>query len=130
MGVIIRVEPDGCQVVLLRHLLSLSSSSAKLENSPNHSWRIDVLSLSGSFLSYPIYLHCELCLQILKGNPERPEVITVKQRDMRKKMFDKRANAADGDMNMISLKDIVRVRDGPLKVNRGIATPVLFIPHI
>lgn len=55
-------------------------------------------------------------MQILKGNAERPELLTVKPRDIRKKIFDRKVNAQDRDMNVVSMKDIVRVLEGPFKV--------------
>ena len=54
--------------------------------------------------------------QILKAVPERPEIITVKLRDMRQKVFDRHSSTHDHYMNTISLKDIVRVLEGPFKV--------------
>ena len=55
-------------------------------------------------------------MQILKGNAERPELLTVKPRDIRKKIFDRKVNAQDREMNVVSMKDIVRVLEGPFKV--------------
>lgn len=55
-------------------------------------------------------------LQILKGNPERIELLMVKPRDIRRKVFDRKVNTQDRDMNVISLKDVVRVLDGQFKV--------------
>ncbi|CAM6125018.1 unnamed protein product [Calypogeia fissa] len=57
--------------------------------------------------------------QILKGIPDRAEVVSVKQRDMRKKIFDRNVNAHDRDGNVISLRDIVRVVEGPYKGRQG-----------
>ena len=55
--------------------------------------------------------------QILKGAPDRTELVTVKPRDIRRKVFDKKVSAQDRDMNVVSMKDIVRVLDGHYKVN-------------
>ncbi|KAH7297506.1 hypothetical protein KP509_26G072300 [Ceratopteris richardii] len=69
--------------------------------------------------------------QILKAVPERPEIITVKLRDMRKKVFDRNSSTQDHYMNAIALKDIVRVLEGPYKGKQGpvehIFRNVLFI---
>lgn len=56
--------------------------------------------------------------QILKGNPERTELLVVKPRDIRRKIFDRKVSGQDRDMNAISMKDIVRVVDGHYKVNQ------------
>lgn len=69
--------------------------------------------------------------QILKAVPERPEIITVKLRDMRKKVFDRNSRTQDHFMNEIALKDIVRVLEGPFKGKQGpvehIIRNILFI---
>ncbi|KAG0615572.1 hypothetical protein M758_5G052200 [Ceratodon purpureus] len=57
--------------------------------------------------------------QILKGNPERTELVTVKPRDIRRKVFDKKVSTQDRDMNVVSMKDIVRVLDGHYKGKQG-----------
>jgi transcription elongation factor SPT5 len=54
--------------------------------------------------------------QILKGTPERAEVVPVKPRDIRRKVFDKNLRSQDRDMNVVSSKDIVRVSEGLYKV--------------
>lgn len=54
--------------------------------------------------------------QVLKGIPDRAEVMTVKHRDMRRKIYDRNVNAQDRDGNVVSLTDIVRVVEGPYKV--------------
>jgi transcription elongation factor SPT5 len=55
-------------------------------------------------------------LQILKGTPERAEVVPVKPRDIRRKLFEKNLRSQDRDMNVVSIKDIVRVSEGHYKV--------------
>jgi transcription elongation factor SPT5 len=57
--------------------------------------------------------------QILKGTPDRTEVVSVKQRDIRRKIYDRNVIANDRDTNVISLKDIVRVVEGPFKGRQG-----------
>jgi transcription elongation factor SPT5 len=58
-------------------------------------------------------------LQILKGTPERAEVVPVKPRDIRRKLFDKNLRSQDRDMNVVSIKDIVRVSEGHYKGKEG-----------
>ncbi len=55
-------------------------------------------------------------MQILKGTPERAEVVPVKPRDIRRKLFEKNLRSQDRDMNIVSIKDIVRVSEGHYKV--------------
>lgn len=56
-----------------------------------------------------------LSLQVLKGVPDRPEVALVKLREIKYKI-DRRHNAQDRSKNTISVKDIVRILEGPCKV--------------
>ncbi|KAJ3695944.1 hypothetical protein LUZ60_001321 [Juncus effusus] len=56
--------------------------------------------------------------QVLKGVPDRPEVVLVKLREIKSKL-DRRTNAKDRSNNLISSKDIVRVIEGPLKGKQG-----------
>jgi transcription elongation factor SPT5 len=42
----------------------------------------------------------------------------VKPREIRKKILDRKISAQDRDMNVISVKDIVRVLDGHYKVTQ------------
>ncbi|PIA35445.1 hypothetical protein AQUCO_03500068v1 [Aquilegia coerulea] len=68
--------------------------------------------------------------QVLKGNTERPEVAVVKLREIKSKL-DKRNSAEDRDKNIISVKDSVRIVEGPCKGKQGpvehIYRRVLFI---
>ncbi|CAK9231171.1 unnamed protein product [Sphagnum troendelagicum] len=57
--------------------------------------------------------------QILKGTPERAEVVPVKPRDIRRKLFEKNLRSQDRDMNVVSIKDIVRVSEGHYKGKEG-----------
>ncbi|BBN10641.1 transcription elongation factor SPT5 [Marchantia polymorpha subsp. ruderalis] len=87
----------------------------------------DLVLLDQSTVGVIVRVEKDSC-QVLKGTPERAEVVTVKLRDMRKKLFDRNTNAQDRDSNVVSLKDIVRVVEGPFKgregpvehINRGI----------
>lgn len=54
--------------------------------------------------------------QVLKGVPERPEVALVKLREIKHKI-DRRANAQDRFSNQVSLKDVVKILEGPFKVS-------------
>ncbi|XP_057873734.1 putative transcription elongation factor SPT5 homolog 1 [Cryptomeria japonica] len=57
--------------------------------------------------------------QVLKGVPERAETVTVKLRDIRKKLFDRNFKAQDQYMNTVSLKDVIRILEGPFKGKQG-----------
>lgn len=52
---------------------------------------------------------------MLKGVPDRPEVVLVKLREIKSKI-ERRANAQDRSRNIVSSKDVVRVLEGPCKV--------------
>lgn len=54
-------------------------------------------------------------LQVLKGVPERPEVALIKLREIKCKI-DKKLSVQDCFKNTISVKDVVRVVEGPSKV--------------
>ncbi|KAK1281423.1 hypothetical protein QJS04_geneDACA004957 [Acorus gramineus] len=56
--------------------------------------------------------------QVLKGIPERPEVVLVKLREIKSKI-ERRVNAQDRNMNVVSTKDVVRVVEGPCKGKQG-----------
>jgi len=43
-------------------------------------------------------------------------VVPVKPRDIRRKLFEKNLRSQDRDMNVVSIKDIVRVSEGHYKV--------------
>lgn len=56
--------------------------------------------------------------QVLKGVPDRPEVMLVKLREIKSKI-ERRTNAQDKSKNVVSMKDIVRVLEGPCKGKQG-----------
>ncbi|ERN01275.1 hypothetical protein AMTR_s00002p00250180 [Amborella trichopoda] len=56
--------------------------------------------------------------QVLKGVPERAEAVLVKLREIRNKIERKRS-AQDRYGSTVSLKDIVRIHDGPCKGKQG-----------
>lgn len=68
--------------------------------------------------------------QVLKGNTERPEVAVIKLREIKTKL-DRKNNAQDRAKNTISVKDLVRIVEGPCKGKQGpvehIYRGVLFI---
>lgn len=53
--------------------------------------------------------------QVLKGMPDRPVVALVRLREIKYKI-DKKVSAHDKLKNIISVKDVVKVLDGPWKV--------------
>uniref|UniRef100_A0A0C9RJB2 Transcription elongation factor SPT5 n=1 Tax=Wollemia nobilis TaxID=56998 RepID=A0A0C9RJB2_9CONI len=57
--------------------------------------------------------------QVLKGVPERSEVVSAKLRDIRKKLFDRNFKAQDQYMNTVTLKDVIRILEGPFKGKQG-----------
>ncbi|WOK96147.1 hypothetical protein Cni_G04854 [Canna indica] len=52
--------------------------------------------------------------QVLKGVPDRPEVVLVKLREVKCKI-ERRSNAKDRSNNIVSIKDVVRVVEGPCR---------------
>lgn len=52
---------------------------------------------------------------MLKGVPDRPEVSLIKLREIKCKI-DKKINVQDRHRNTISVKDVVRILEGPCKV--------------
>lgn len=53
--------------------------------------------------------------QVLKGVPDRPEVALVKLREIKYKI-EKKSNVQDKNKNTVSVKDVVRILEGPCKV--------------
>ncbi|RYR06398.1 hypothetical protein Ahy_B06g086131 isoform A [Arachis hypogaea] len=56
--------------------------------------------------------------QVLKGTADRPEVALVKLREIKCKI-EKKINAQDNAMNTVSVKDVVRVVEGPCHGKSG-----------
>jgi transcription elongation factor SPT5 len=56
-----------------------------------------------------------LLLQVLKGVTERAEVALVRLREIKCKI-EKKTNVQDRYKNTVSVKDVVRIIDGPCKV--------------
>ncbi|KAL6861846.1 hypothetical protein ACP4OV_017546 [Aristida adscensionis] len=70
-------------------------------------------------LSFGVIIRVETeAFQVLKGVPDRPEVVLVKLREIKSKI-DRRASAKDRSNNIISTKDVVRVVEGALKGKQG-----------
>ncbi|KAK8916043.1 hypothetical protein KSP39_PZI023264 [Platanthera zijinensis] len=77
----------------------------------------DLVLLNNKLFGVVIRVESE-AFQVLKGVPDRPEVMLVKLREINSKI-DKRVNAQDSRKNIISVKDIVRVLEGPCKGKQG-----------
>ncbi|CAN6198378.1 unnamed protein product [Urochloa humidicola] len=70
-------------------------------------------------LSFGVIIRVEAeAFQVLKGVPDRPEVVLVKLREIKSKI-DRRASAKDRSNNIISTKDVVRVVEGACKGKQG-----------
>ncbi|KAK3131898.1 hypothetical protein QOZ80_6AG0513120 [Eleusine coracana subsp. coracana] len=70
-------------------------------------------------LSFGVIIRVETeAFQVLKGVPDRPEVVLVKLREIKSKI-DRRASAKDRSNNIISAKDVVRVVEGACKGKQG-----------
>uniref|UniRef100_A0A0D3GE20 Transcription elongation factor SPT5 n=1 Tax=Oryza barthii TaxID=65489 RepID=A0A0D3GE20_9ORYZ len=70
-------------------------------------------------LSFGVIIRVETeAFQVLKGVPDRPEVVLVKLREIKSKI-DRRTSAKDRSNNMISSKDVVRVVEGACKGKQG-----------
>ncbi|KAG8077061.1 hypothetical protein GUJ93_ZPchr0006g45722 [Zizania palustris] len=70
-------------------------------------------------LSFGVIIRVETeAFQVLKGAPDRPEVVLVKLREIKSKI-DRRTSAKDRSNNMISAKDVVRVVEGSCKGKQG-----------
>nr|CAB3469931.1 unnamed protein product [Digitaria exilis] len=66
-------------------------------------------------LSFGVIIRVETeAFQVLKGVPDRPEVVLVKLREIKSKI-DRRTSAKDRSNNIISSKDVVRVVEGACK---------------
>ncbi|KAG0463072.1 hypothetical protein HPP92_021548 [Vanilla planifolia] len=70
-------------------------------------------------MSFGVIIRVESeAFQVLKGVPDRPEVSLVKLREIKSKI-ERRASAQDSRKNIVSVKDIVRVLEGPCKGKQG-----------
>ncbi|AQK83095.1 Putative transcription elongation factor SPT5 homolog 1 [Zea mays] len=66
-------------------------------------------------LSFGVIIRVEAeAFQVLKGVPDRPEVVLVKLREIKSKI-DRRSSAKDRSNNIISAKDVIRVVEGACK---------------
>ncbi|KAJ0262063.1 putative transcription elongation factor SPT5 2 [Hirschfeldia incana] len=82
----------------------------------------DLVLLSNLSFGVIIKLDSE-AIQVLKGVPGRPEIAIVKHGEIKYKI-DKRINVKDRYKNSITVKDVVRVTEGPSKGKQG---PVMHI---
>ncbi|XP_057490454.1 putative transcription elongation factor SPT5 homolog 1 isoform X2 [Actinidia eriantha] len=70
-------------------------------------------------LSFGVIIRVESeAFQVLKGVPERPEVALVRLREIKSKV-DRRTFAQDRSKNTVSVKDVVRILEGPCKGKQG-----------
>ncbi|KAK9106284.1 hypothetical protein Syun_022295 [Stephania yunnanensis] len=82
-------------------------------------------------MSFGVIIRVESeAFQVLKGVPDRPEVALVKLREIKSKI-ERKTNAQDRSRNVVSVKDVVRIMEGPCKGKQGpvehIFRGVLFI---
>lgn len=79
---------------------------------------LEIISSVKYYCLLLVVLHCLTSgayFQVLKGIPDKPEVVLVKLREIKNKI-ERRTNAQDRYRNTVSMKDIVRVLEGPSKV--------------
>ncbi|CAJ1974319.1 unnamed protein product [Sphenostylis stenocarpa] len=70
-------------------------------------------------MSFGVIIRVESeAFQVLKGIPDRPEVVLVKLREIKCKI-DKKTSVQDRFKNTVSAKDVVRIVDGPCKGKQG-----------
>ncbi|KAF8377116.1 hypothetical protein HHK36_030489 [Tetracentron sinense] len=70
-------------------------------------------------MSFGVIIRVESeAFQVLKGVPERPEVVLVKLREIKSKI-ERKSNAQDQSKNTVSVKDVVRILEGPCKGKLG-----------
>ncbi|KAA8546512.1 hypothetical protein F0562_002749 [Nyssa sinensis] len=70
-------------------------------------------------MTFGVIIHVESeAFQVLKGVPERSEVVLVRLREIKYKL-EKKTYAQDWSKNTVSVKDIVRILEGPCKGKQG-----------
>eukprot|EP00252_Welwitschia_mirabilis_P027077 TRINITY_DN9158_c0_g1_i3.p1 TRINITY_DN9158_c0_g1~~TRINITY_DN9158_c0_g1_i3.p1 ORF type:complete len:1022 (-),score=279.00 TRINITY_DN9158_c0_g1_i3:488-3553(-) len=77
----------------------------------------DLVDLDHSF-GVIVRVESDAC-QVLKGIPDRQQTVTVKLREIRRKLFDRNYKVHDQYMNTLALKDVIRIVDGPFKGKQG-----------
>ncbi|KAL4332541.1 hypothetical protein GQ457_07G022580 [Hibiscus cannabinus] len=77
----------------------------------------DLVLLDNNSFGVVIRVESE-AFQVLKGVPERPEVSLVKLREIKCKL-EKKFNVQDKYRNIVSVKDVVRILEGPCKGKQG-----------
>ncbi|KAI3926533.1 hypothetical protein MKX01_011429 [Papaver californicum] len=78
----------------------------------------DVVMLGDMSVGVIIRLEGE-SLQVLKGDPDRPVVAVVKLREIKYKI-EKRSTAQDCSNNTVSVKDVVKILNGPCQGKQGL----------
>ncbi|THU57844.1 hypothetical protein C4D60_Mb03t07870 [Musa balbisiana] len=70
-------------------------------------------------MSFGVIIRVETeAFQVLKGVADRPEIVLVKLREIKCKI-ERRSNAKDRSNNIVSIKDVVRVVEGPWRGKQG-----------
>ncbi|KAG6521396.1 hypothetical protein ZIOFF_018513 [Zingiber officinale] len=70
-------------------------------------------------MSFGVIIRLETeAFQVLKGVADKPEVVLVKFREIKSKI-ERRTTAKDRSNNIIAIKDVVRVVEGPFSGKRG-----------
>ncbi|KAK7410664.1 hypothetical protein VNO78_01632 [Psophocarpus tetragonolobus] len=77
----------------------------------------DLVLLDNNTFGVIIHVDSE-AFQVLKGIPDRPEVVLVKLREIKCKL-DKKISVQDRFKNTVSSKDVVRIVEGPCKGKQG-----------
>ncbi|XP_052202471.1 putative transcription elongation factor SPT5 homolog 1 [Diospyros lotus] len=125
-GMVIKVE--GHVIILLsdttkEHIRVFADNVAKSSEVTSGVTRIgdyelhDLVMLDNMSFGVIIRVESE-AFQVLKGVPERPEVVLVRLREIKCKL-DRKTHAQDRSKNTISVKDVVRIVEGPHKGKQG-----------
>ncbi|XP_057449281.1 putative transcription elongation factor SPT5 homolog 1 isoform X2 [Lotus japonicus] len=77
----------------------------------------DLVELDNSNFGVIIRVESE-AVQVLKGVPDRPEVVLVKLREIKRKI-DRKMSVQDKLKNTVSSKDVVRIVEGPCRGKQG-----------
>ncbi|KAL3504343.1 hypothetical protein ACH5RR_034184 [Cinchona calisaya] len=71
-------------------------------------------------MSFGVIIRVESeAFQVLKGIPEKPEVALVRLREIKSKLDRKNSGTQDRNGNRISVKDVVKIIEGPCKGRQG-----------
>ncbi|MCL7043832.1 hypothetical protein MKW94_024763 [Papaver nudicaule] len=91
-----------------------SGATTRIEDYELH----DLVMLADMSFGVIIRLERE-SLQVLKGDPDRPEVALVKLRDIKYKIDQRRCTAQDRNNSTVSVKDVVKILKGPCQGKQG-----------